>query len=274
MQSQFDHTPVAIASRGISFEDEQRRAHNLTFSVATSLTPYEEQLWSFRRRLFGWFVGLTMLLLATLGGLLRWVLTPVRRLEREIHSVEEGALQMLGDGYPRELAGVTDNLNKLLNSSRKRVARYRDTLGNLAHSLKTPLAVIRSTLSSSTPDAAAIDAEVSRMSGIVEHQLKRAAASGGALLGQAPVDLAPVVMELRTALMKVYAHNDFSIELAIAPDGQFVGDRGIGVGHDLPGFVRRLVEQADDRRRMGRTRRENDLCHAVSSGIPSLFYIH
>lgn len=226
VQSQFDHTPVAIASRGIAFEDEQRRTHNLTFSVATSLTPYEEQLWSFRRRLFGWFVGLTLLLLATLGGLLRWVLTPVRRLEREIHAVEEGALQTLGDGYPRELAGVTDNLNRLLTSSRKRVARYRDTLGNLAHSLKTPLAVIRSTLSAPSLDAAAIDAEVGRMSGIVEHQLKRAGASGGVVLGQAPVLVAPIVVELRATLMKVYASKDFSIELAIAPDAQFVGDRG------------------------------------------------
>ena len=75
---------VAIASRGISFEDEARVRHNLTFSVAASLKPYQEQLWSFRQRLFGWFVGLAVLLLATLGALLRWVLAPVRRLEREI----------------------------------------------------------------------------------------------------------------------------------------------------------------------------------------------
>jgi two-component system sensor histidine kinase PhoQ len=219
-------TPVAIASRGIAFEEEAKGTQNLTFSVAASLKPYEEQLWNFRKRLFGWFLGLTLLLLATLATVLRWVLAPARRLEREIHAVEEGALQTLGEGYPRELAGVVHNLNILLTGERKRVARYRDTLGNLAHSLKTPLAVIRSTLSSSSSDAAAIGAQIDRMSGIVEHQLKRAAASGGALLGQAPVHIEPIAAELRAALMKVYASKDFSIELTIAPDAQFVGDRG------------------------------------------------
>ena len=55
------------------------------------------------------------------------------------------------------------------------------------------------------------------MSSIVEHQLKRAAASGGALLGQAPVDIAPMVAELRATLMKVYAQKDFSHRAVGAP---------------------------------------------------------
>jgi two-component system sensor histidine kinase PhoQ len=113
---------VAIASRGISFEDEARVRRNLTFSVAVSLTPYQEQLWSLRRQLFGWFFGLALVLLATLGALLRWVLAPVRRLEREINAVEAGAMETLGDGYPRELSGVATNLNTLLLGERNRLA--------------------------------------------------------------------------------------------------------------------------------------------------------
>jgi two-component system, OmpR family, sensor histidine kinase PhoQ len=239
-RSVIDGTLVAIASRGIAFEDERQNRRNLTFSVATSLAPYEEQLWSFRRRLFGWFVGLTLLLLATLAVLLRWVLAPVRRLESEIHAVEEGAMEALGDGYPRELSGVARNLNALLIGERKRVARYRDTLGNLAHSLKTPLSVIRSALGSATPDSAsAIGPEVDRMAGIIEHQLKRAAASGGALLGQAPVEVAPIASELRATLMKVYGSKDFSIELAVPDGAQFAGDRS-----DLTELLGNLLDNA------------------------------
>ena len=52
----------------------------------------------------------------------------------------------LGGGYPRELLGITTNLNALLRSERERLARYRNTLGNLAHSFKTPLAVMRNLL--------------------------------------------------------------------------------------------------------------------------------
>src|SRR5581483_6245091 len=138
---------IEIESRGIEFED--RTGHvQLTFSVAASLTPYEQQLWSSRRTLFAWFSGLMLVLLAALAGLLRWVLSPLRRMEREIHEVEEGRSDALGAGYPRELSGVATNLNTLLMGERKRVARYRDTLGNLAHSLKTPLAVMRAALAS------------------------------------------------------------------------------------------------------------------------------
>jgi two-component system sensor histidine kinase PhoQ len=217
---------IEIASRGIEFED--RTGHvELTFSVAASLTPYEQQLWSFRRQLFGWFIGLVLLLLAALAALLRWVLSPVRRMEREIHQVEEGRSDALGGGYPRELSGVAANLNTLLIGERKRVARYRDTLGNLAHSLKTPLAVMRAALASNNSTSEAVlNPEIDRMSAIIEHQLKRAAASGGALLGQAPVDVAPMVADLRVALLKVYARKDLSIEVVVAPACQFIGDRG------------------------------------------------
>jgi len=112
---------------------------------------------------------------------------------RARHEVEEGRSDSLGEGYPRELSGVASNLNALLIGERRRVARYRDTLGNLAHSLKTPLAVMRSTLAAENPGAEGpVTTEIDRMSGIIEHQLKRAAASTGALLGQAPVDVAPI----------------------------------------------------------------------------------
>ena len=230
---------VVIASRGISFEDESHVNRNLTFSVATSLAPYREQLWSFRRRLFGWFFGLTLVLLATLGVLLRWVLSPVRRLENEITAVEAGTREVLGDSYPRELSGVATNLNTLLLGERNRVARYRDTLGNLAHSLKTPLAVMRSALNGVSPDPARLlGGEIDRMSEIIGHQLQRAA-SGGSLLGQAPLEVEPLIADLRAAMLTVYARKDLSIALAVEPHAQFVGDRG-----DLLELLGNLIDNA------------------------------
>ncbi len=153
---------------------------------------------------------LTFALLATLGVLLRWVLAPVRRLEKEITAVEEGTREALGGGYPRELSGVATNLNTLLVGERNAHSRYRDTLGNLAHSLKTPLAVMRSALPAVAADPARVlSGQIDRMAEIVEHQLKRAA-TGGALLGQAPLGVAPLIAELRAALLKVHARKDLS----------------------------------------------------------------
>jgi two-component system sensor histidine kinase PhoQ len=236
--AKFGHDRVAIESRAIQFQDDPSGARALTFSVAVGLSPYEEQLWRFRQQLVGWFLSLMLVLLAALAGLLRWVLAPVRRMEREIHEVEEGRSETLGAGYPRELSGVATNLNALLVGERKRVARYRDTLGNLAHSLKTPLAVMRSSLPAESAPGA-IGAEIDRMNGIIEHQLKRAAASGGALLGQAPVELTQMAAELRAALLRVYADKDLAIELAVAPGAQFIGDRG-----DLMELMGNLLDNA------------------------------
>jgi two-component system, OmpR family, sensor histidine kinase PhoQ len=230
----FGNDRVAIESRSIQFEGEPAAARSLTFSVATSLGPYQQELWRFRRQLGGWVLALMGLLLVTLAALLHWVLGPVRRMEREIHEVEEGRRERLGGSYPRELAGVAGNLNALLIGERKRVARYRDTLGNLAHSLKTPLAVMRAEGASAT-----VSGEIDRMSGIIEHQLKRAAATGGALLGQAPVEVAQVAAELRATLLRVYGGKDLVIELAVLPAAQFIGDRG-----DLTELLGNLLDNA------------------------------
>src|SRR2546429_2306428 len=102
----FDHDRVAIESRAIQFADDPTGARALTFSVAVSLSPYEEQLWRYRQRLVGWFIGLMLVLLVTLAALLQWVLRPVRRLEREIHEVEEGRREDLGAGHPGGPDGV------------------------------------------------------------------------------------------------------------------------------------------------------------------------
>ncbi|MHB1871641.1 MAG: ATP-binding protein [Steroidobacteraceae bacterium] len=233
------HRRLAIESRGVAFADDPSGAKPVTFSVGVSLTPYEEQLWEFRRRMVLWFTALMFLLLATLAILLRAVLAPVRRLEREIHEVEAGRSEVLGGGYPRELSGVARHLNALLVGERKRLARYRDTLGNLAHSLKTPLAVMRSALSGQLETSEPIAAEIDRMSDIIEHQLKRAAASGGGLLGQAPVAVAPVAADLRAALLKVYRDKDLSLELAVPAACLFVGDRA-----DLLEMLGNLLDNA------------------------------
>ena len=237
---QFGRDRVAIESRGLQFQEDAQTARALTFSVAVSMSPYEAELLRFRQEMLGSFTGLMLLLLIILAALLRWVLAPVRRLEREIHEVEEGRTEILGGGYPRELSGVATNLNALLVGERKRVARYRDTLGNLAHSLKTPLAVMQTTLSrqSSVP-AGAFTNEIDRMKDIIAHQLKRAAASGGALLGQAPVDVTQIAVDLRSTLLKVYGSKDLSIELAVERESQFVGDRG-----DFTELLGNLVDNA------------------------------
>ncbi|HTW73565.1 MAG TPA: ATP-binding protein [Steroidobacteraceae bacterium] len=223
-----DGTQVAELSERLQWQigtGPTRVARRLIFSVADSTVSQTRQLQTFRQQMAAWFGGLALALLATMAWMMRRALAPVRRLEHEIAAVEAGEATLLGEGYPRELAGVAHGLNALLESERNRIRRYRDTLGNLAHALKTPLAVIRTSLGAADA-AAAIQLEVDRMAQIVEHQLKRAAAGGGVSLGQAPVAILPLVTELRVALLKVHARKDLRIEVDVPATVGFLGDRG------------------------------------------------
>lgn len=224
-----DGSPVLALSLGVRWEFEDRKSQDFIFHVAESLDPYYAQLNRLRGQLFGWFGVLTLLLVGALAFLFRSLLAPLRRVEQEIEAVEAGEISELRGDYPRELQGVTSNLNALLRSERERLSRYRNTLGNLAHSLKTPLAVMRNALATSDvkslPVAQQIEEQVERMDGIVRYQLKRAAASGGTGLGSAPVAVEEMLIPLRGALLKVYADRDISCELSVAHGTQFIGDR-------------------------------------------------
>jgi two-component system sensor histidine kinase PhoQ len=71
-----------------------------------------------------------------------------------------------------------------------------------------------------------LNEQIDRMDEIVQHQLKRAAATGGATLGQAAVPIEPLLTELRTALKKVYGSKDLLIEVSDTEAATFAGDRG------------------------------------------------
>jgi two-component system sensor histidine kinase PhoQ len=235
---------IAVLSRGLSWEVAEGDNRDLEFSVAETTLPYQQQLSRFRRQMSGWFTLLALALLGTLAWRMRRALEPVSRLEREIGAVERGERDTLSDDFPRELAGVTRNLNALLKAERERITRYRDTLGNLAHSLKTPLAVIRATVSQSAAgrmdeQRRLIDAEVERMNQIVEHQLMRAVSGGSVTLGSEVVPVAPLVLQLRTALLKVHAARDLVIDLQLAPGAGFSGDEG-----DLLELLGNLLDNA------------------------------
>lgn len=234
---------VLALSMGIDWQFGDGAMRPFVYSVAENLEPYYAQLRRFRGGLFGWFGVLMLLLLGALAILLRRLLAPLRQVEREIEAIDVGTMMELGAGYPRELLGVASKLNALLRSERERLARYRNTLGNLAHSFKTPLAVMRNLLTSSQgrelPIGKQLDEQVGRMDDIVKYQLKRAAASGGILLGAAPVDVRDALEALRSALLKVYIERGIACELAIARACLFNGDR-----EDLTEIAGNLADNA------------------------------
>jgi len=165
-------------------------------------------------------------LVAALMIVLRWGTLPLRRLARDIKAIENGQQQHLKGHYPVELQGLSRNLNALIDTEQQQRERYQNTLADLAHSLKTPLAVIRVELETGARDDShrLIEQQSQRMEDIITHQLQRAVIAAPNTLSER-IPVAPVVTQLSTALGKVYAGKAIAIEQQVDAAAHFLGDK-------------------------------------------------
>lgn len=235
-----------ILSLNLLYQKPRSRvATHYILQIAETLDDKESYYYSrvnqVRRRLWRWFGGTAVALLLLQALILRRSFAPLRRVEADLRRIEAGRAERLSGSYPRELQGLTENLNALLDQADAHLARYRDALGDLAHSLKTPLAVLRGALAE--PGGGEGSAQLAReqidgMNRIIEYQLKRAAASGRSHLAP-PVAVADKVGQVVAALNKVYADKRVICVPAIDAALVFRGDEG-----DLLEMLGNLLDNA------------------------------
>lgn len=207
-----------------------------TFSVAEDLNEFHAQIEHYRRSLAERLGLMSVLLLITQAAVLRWGLTPLRRVSSELEEIEAGEREALGI-YPVELSRLTESLNKLLLHERARQKRYRDALSDLAHSLKTPLAVMRASLGGDALKDTVRD-EVAKMDRIVSYQLQRAATAAPSRL-VAPCMIRPLVEKIANSLSKVYFDKGVNVSIPIDAGMAFRADEG-----DMMEMLGNLIDNA------------------------------
>lgn len=199
-------TPVFRLGFGVRWTAESGGAR-YDFVVYEDTHGYQEQLDGYRRTLGFWLGGAAALLLGALLGVLQWGLRPLRAVSAELERIERGEEERLQGEHPRELRPLVNGLNALLAHERARRERTRHALDDLAHSLKTPLAVLRGLREDEGLGgraATTVAEQVGRMDQIVAFQLERAVGTGPQGL-LPPLPLAPTVERLLPALERVYA---------------------------------------------------------------------
>ncbi|MGQ0532543.1 MAG: sensor histidine kinase [Caulobacteraceae bacterium] len=174
-------------------------------------------------------------------------LEPLHELQRDIAGVRRGDRDKLEGDYPAELKPVTQELNALLEHNREVVERARRHVGNLAHALKTPIAVLKNAAAIGSPDPV-VKQSIEEMEGFVERQLRRArvAARAEARAGaQAPTIAyrTPVFQNLQDLVFmmeqKFDATKAMDISLAAEGDVTFRGER-----EDLLEMAANLIDNA------------------------------
>ncbi|XOV82983.1 MAG: ATP-binding protein [bacterium] len=217
---------------------ENADTEEVIFSAATDQRPFRIAINQFRRSLgIGLGAATALFIFAQLLAL-RWGLLPLRTMAEEVQELEAGQRQALSANYPKELAGLALNLDRFVDHEQRSRSRYRNALDDLAHSLKTPLAVVRNSLLDKQVDKLLLTEQLDRMETTVMHQLTKASASGPVVVGQ-NVRMGEMVERLLRALQTAYLDRGIKVEVEADADVMARGDE-----RDFMEMVGNLLENA------------------------------
>ena len=211
--------PRFSLSHSVTWEGLQDE--RVVFTAITDQAPYRATIGAFRQSLGFALGGVALVFVLAQFLALRWGLTPLLRMQKEVVDLERGQRDQLSDGYPDELQELAAHLQHFVTQEQNQRRRYRQALDNLAHSLKTPLSVISNALKEPQPSSALLQDQVIRMQDVVRGQLNRAALAAPAALGQKTA-AESLLLRLVNALRTAYPNVD--IQTRFEASGPLRGD--------------------------------------------------
>ncbi|MCC6765864.1 MAG: sensor histidine kinase [Deltaproteobacteria bacterium] len=245
------------------------RLQPLVVTVAAPQAELQRDIARFDRLLAAALGALAATLLLAVAVQVGYGLRPLRRLGRELRDVQHGRQARLGVRYPHEIQTLVGAMNDVLDRDAGRIARAREHAGNLAHGLKTPLAVLAVEATQPVPDRARIAAEVKRMASVIDRHLTRAAAAGSHQAVGPRAEIGSVVAEIRTTIQRIYAERRLAIDVRVPAGLVFAGER-----QDLEEMLGNLVDNAGkwaaSRVSISAERRDDALEIAVGDDGPGL----
>jgi signal transduction histidine kinase len=202
---------------------------HLTIGVAADLQPIRHRFDGLLRRYSEITVVMLVALVFIQIAIVRVVLGSLRRVQADVASLERGEISQLRERVPREVLPLVREINRLIALLTERLQRSRQALGDLAHGLKTPLAVLKQLAGDEyarhDPDfAAQVIEQANRLHRRVDAELKRARVAGGRTSGK-PIPVGTELRALVATLQKL--HQDRALEIRCDCDdgAMFDGDR-------------------------------------------------
>jgi two-component system, OmpR family, sensor histidine kinase PhoQ len=232
-----DEPALLHLSYSVIWEDADEAV--LTFHVSADWRPFRSAIQSFRRNLYVGLGAVIGLFVLAQGVAVRWALRPLRTMAQEVREMEEGRRQRLSEAYPSELTGLAHNLDRFVAHEERSRSRYRKAMEDLAHSLKTPLAVIRNAMDRVPAEPRSLlEEQLERMQNTVTHQLSRASVAGPVIVGR-QIDVSVLVDRLVRALQTAYRDRQVRVDVALPAGYRYRGDE-----RDLLEIIGNLLENA------------------------------
>ena len=170
----------------------------------------------------------------------RFGLLPLRAIERKLAAIRSGDTVKLEGNAPAEIAPLQTEINALIQSNEDIIERARTQVGNLAHALKTPLAVITNEVRED-PSAAArkVAEQADLMRDQVNYYLDRARISARVGLVGRVTQVRPAAEAITRALDRIYRDRELAICLECPPEARFQGEK-----QDLEEMLGNLADNA------------------------------
>jgi len=227
---------IQVVENEYVLDNENRVAR---FRVMGNLTELEAEIDGFEARLYTYLLifGLGMIAINAIAILLG--LQPLQRVRAALAQVREGTAQRLGGRFPAEIEPLANETNALIENNRRIVERSRTQVGNLAHSLKTPLAVLLNESRAMGGDKGTLIAEqAGAMQKQLDHYLQRArvAAQRDSVIYRTPA--VATLKRMVRVVEKLQPELKFSFN-APAEEILFAGER-----EDLEEIAGNLLENA------------------------------
>lgn len=231
-----DDKQIRLGLQTVTFPD---RPQPMLLYAAIDRTIADASVGAFTLRLG---LALGVLALGLIGGVLiviRYGLRPLHAIQHNLSDVRAGRRDNLDGEYPTELSPLVTEINTLIAHNRKVVERARTHVGNLAHALKTPLAVLKNEAKGADKLSDLVRRQTEAMTSNVTHYLKRAQAAAQAEVLGARTDVREPVEGIARMLERLHRDKGIAIEVEVEPQAIFRGERG-----DFDELIGNLLENA------------------------------
>ncbi|MEL6287242.1 MAG: ATP-binding protein [Pseudomonadota bacterium] len=210
------------------------------FAVTGSLQEVDSVVSDFAATVALTFALLAAALIAAIFFQVLFGLRPLRWIERGLANIRRGDAERLEGDMPIEIQPLQEEINKLITSNREIVERARTHVGNLAHALKTPLAVVTNEARSGSDNAAPkIVEQADIMRQQIDLYLDRARMVARSGVISDVTDVKPTAAALQRALTRIYDDKGVVIGIEVSDSLRFRGEK-----QDLEEVLGNLLDNA------------------------------